>query len=1081
MNWRLRAALLCLATGAACGAGTPAAAADQPTLIEPDTWPYQLQYRNDSAEDQLLVLQEAGIELQLIHADGRVARLPDHSRSSLNFVLVPAHTGLTLTLAPRYDNSSDGGFTRQVWPLRSAAERTLATAWNEAALLAGSGQREQMQAACARYRDAAAVTAAPADWRRLNQLLLLRCSAAISYPLDAALLVDINNTVTVGNAAIDNAATAAGSAAAVYQWDWARGSQAFVYDRYAVAAEHFDSALQQLAALDSSDWPAARRTALQLDRAALSAELALAETVLSYNDAGTARDALLTSARQHLDTALSIVTAVGDHQLLATVHDNQAAIHYVTGNDQGVIDSLLAAKREIDLLGQPREALAVLGSIGDYYAKWGQLRPALDAYLQQQRIIEDWKLAPVGGDAYHNLASLYQLLGDLPRAQDMAERAIAVFAQAGNEYRTRIIGFELAVILEQQGELDTARQLLEDEVNYLAAQATPWEPLRLKAQAALSRIEARLGNVARARALSDEIFEHEDQLRRASSVQTIPVFINHAELAFHAGDVDGALALLQETLDEVAVQPADRISVMASMLTLLQQQDRRAEALALADSTFALIESQQVQLESSRLGPYWAGRMQAIYMEHVEYLLQRSELPQALAERAFLVAERARGISLRLRRQEMALAARSDDAVAATAWRQLLQEATALTDAPASADEALAQERRLTQARERFFALHAPELAVPTPPLRSLADTLAALPAGTQVLEFVVGPTQVWRFDLSAQGWSLTALGSAAQIAALADGVQLELGRSSGGNGNLQVLSDQLLQGLALAADTQQLLVSPAGRLDSIPFAALRHDGRYLLEHAALTVVPALGDYLTTATPPPRPHALELAVLADPAFGPLDTRTLAGALTDDAGELLRSWSDTLERLPATAQEAAALQQFYAEDQRMILTGSAATQTRFFSDDVRNARIIHIATHGYFDASQPELIGFAMSRDDGEDGFVSMAEIAVSHFAAELVVISACSTALGRHIPGEGNMSLARSFLAQGVDSVIATLWPVSDRATALFMGEFYRALNQPGASYASALQAAQQTLRSNASYRNPHYWAAYTLTSVAPQ
>jgi CHAT domain-containing protein len=211
-----------------------------------------------------------------------------------------------------------------------------------------------------------------------------------------------------------------------------------------------------------------------------------------------------------------------------------------------------------------------------------------------------------------------------------------------------------------------------------------------------------------------------------------------------------------------------------------------------------------------------------------------------------------------------------------------------------------------------------------------------------------------------------------------------------------------------------------------------------------------------------------------------------GAATVDApvavastAPLFHSWSSTLERLPATAVEAEALSAFYASDQRLILTGPAATQQQFFSPAVRNARIIHIATHGYFNEQMPELVGFAMSKGHDDDGFVSMAEIAAERFSAELVVISACSTAQGETIAGEGNMSLARTFLAQGVGAVISTLWPISDRATAVFMKEFYRALNEDGASYAEALDSARQVLRATPAYRNPYYWSAYTLSSAS--
>jgi CHAT domain-containing protein len=186
-------------------------------------------------------------------------------------------------------------------------------------------------------------------------------------------------------------------------------------------------------------------------------------------------------------------------------------------------------------------------------------------------------------------------------------------------------------------------------------------------------------------------------------------------------------------------------------------------------------------------------------------------------------------------------------------------------------------------------------------------------------------------------------------------------------------------------------------------------------------------------------------------------------------------------LPASAEEAKELARYYAEDRRLVFVGEEATQRNFFDSRVKNAKVIHIATHGYFNEDLPDLIGFAMAKaGPDDDGFVSMAEISSQDFAAELVVISACNTGRGFEVGGEGNMSLARTFLAQGVDAVVSTLWPVSDAATALFMKEFYRAVHDDNQSLEQALSTAHQVLRRTDRFRNPFFWSGYTLTTAAP-
>ena len=100
---------------------------------------------------------------------------------------------------------------------------------------------------------------------------------------------------------------------------------------------------------------------------------------------------------------------------------------------------------------------------------------------------------------------------------------------------------------------------------------------------------------------------------------------------FHAHPIEDTLphklciTPAADLLDQVAQQPADKIDVLANELLILQQSGRTEQAITLADQAFALIESQQMQLESARLGPYWSGKMQAIYMSHADYLLGQND------------------------------------------------------------------------------------------------------------------------------------------------------------------------------------------------------------------------------------------------------------------------------------------------------------------------------------------------------------------------------------------------------------------------------------------------------------------------
>jgi len=110
-----------------------------------------------------------------------------------------------------------------------------------------------------------------------------------------------------------------------------------------------------------------------------------------------------------------------------------------------------------------------------------------------------------------------------------------------------------------------------------------------------------------------------------------------------------------------------------------------------------------------------------------------------------------------------------------------------------------------------------------------------------------------------------------------------------------------------------------------------------------------------------------------------------------------------------------------------------------------------------------------------NGFVGLADIYNLRAPVDLVVLSACSTALGKEVRGEGLVGLTRGFMYAGASTVVASLWKVDDEATAELMKRFYGNLLQGRMKPAAALRAAQNSIRQEPQWRAPHYWAAFTL------
>jgi CHAT domain-containing protein len=126
-----------------------------------------------------------------------------------------------------------------------------------------------------------------------------------------------------------------------------------------------------------------------------------------------------------------------------------------------------------------------------------------------------------------------------------------------------------------------------------------------------------------------------------------------------------------------------------------------------------------------------------------------------------------------------------------------------------------------------------------------------------------------------------------------------------------------------------------------------------------------------------------------------------------------------------------------------------------------------------------LSGIVLSLVDeqgrAQDGFLRLHEVYNLNWSADLVVLSACQTALGKQINGEGLVGLTRGFMHAGSKRVLASLWNVNDGMTALFMKHFYHGLIGKGLQPSAALRAAQIEMWKRKSSAAPYYWAAFVL------
>ena len=188
----------------------------------------------------------------------------------------------------------------------------------------------------------------------------------------------------------------------------------------------------------------------------------------------------------------------------------------------------------------------------------------------------------------------------------------------------------------------------------------------------------------------------------------------------------------------------------------------------------------------------------------------------------------------------------------------------------------------------------------------------------------------------------------------------------------------------------------------------------------------------------------------------------------------------MERLPWTAREADAIATLVPSSDVDQLSGATATRPRLLAIDWSKYRIIHLASHATVDAAMPQLSALLLGAYDERGQRVEQAVRAVDleslTLHADIVALSACDTALGRDIVGEGAVGLASTTLARGAGTVLASLWPSSEEISSRLMTEFYRGVLIGRRSPSNALGSAMRTMLGRNSRADPAFWAVYQLS-----
>ena len=362
----------------------------------------------------------------------------------------------------------------------------------------------------------------------------------------------------------------------------------------------------------------------------------------------------------------------------------------------------------------------------------------------------------------------------------------------------------------------------------------------------------------------------------------------------------------------------------------------------------------------------------------------------------------------------------------------------------------------------------------------------------TLLLVFQLNEEQGWLWALTTEHFRTYELPGRKTLTSRAQKLAEIVGMPPGGAnpGQQDVLAENLGRDLLgnLEADLKRrrLLIVKDGPLHDLPLAVLPSpwsDDLLIEDHEIINLPSAsIGVWLhERALPQPEHGAM---VFADPVYQTTDprfeqTEELA-SLTYDR-DLTRSMQtydlETLPRLPYTAREAASISALVPGTK--VASGFQASREAVLNAELNQYQMVHFATHSLLNPVYPEFSGLVLSLLDAngqnDQGFLKAHELAGMNLNVELVTLSACHTGVGPEIRGQGAWSLSHALLEAGAKRVVVSLWPVNDRATAVFMEHFYRNIWEQKQSPAEALAQAQRQMRQDERWSHAYYWSGFVI------
>ncbi len=796
-----------------------------------------------------------------------------------------------------------------------------------------------------------------------------------------------------------------------------------------------------------------------------------------------------------------------------------ASILSYQGKKQEAINTLnqsLEIQRQLNILPSEANTLLTLGRI---YLSLGAYDSSLDTYQKALSIFRDTGMRFDEITALQDMGSVYRKLKNYPEALKLYQQAFLIAETTGN-----CLDAAQSKYLISQAYLDTGndQQVITSSNETLAiAEKLVEETKKFATQAKINNVLAKAKMKQENYPEALEYAQKARNLAQKSQYQTLEaaMFTSLAEVYIALKQPQKAIQTYRDQLalyQALSWQP-EKSQTLYDLAKLERKEGDLKAALSSISEAIDIVENIRQEIVNPELKTSFFATKQDYYALKIDILmdLHQQDPTQGYNAQAFDTSERSRartllellnesnadirqGVDPKLLDQENAL--KDKTTALEKQWSELINQN------PTDQQKAFFQQERknllaqyqtiqdtIRTKSPKYAALKYPQ------PLTLEQVQQQILDKDTVLLQYSLGEKASYLWVVTQEGMTSYKLPPQTEIEKTAQNLLKNLKQE---HGNLKIiergksrLSQMILGPAKEKLNKKRLLIVADGVLQYIPFAtlSLSENQQPLITNYEIVNLPSSSSLaiIRREIGARKPAPKSFAVLANPVFSKEDERvknnkTVLNQASSDVNLLalnrsVRSSDNIkLDPLPGTLQEAEAILKLIpTKGQEISFFDFDANLQTATNPQLSQYRIIHFATHGIFNTEFPELSGIVLSLVDKNgnavNGFLRLNEIFNLNLTADLVVLSACETGLGKQIKGEGLVGLTRGFMYAGSPRLLVSLWKVDDQATAAMMTQFYQLILEKKITPAQALREAQLQMQKSSQWSSPYYWAGFTL------